>query len=270
MVGQNTLIKMVRKDISEDVFPRFTVFVGPRGSEINEFPKEIADYLNCNLIVAPDVKADTIKDIITESYKCAVPTVYALCNVDDMSLQAKNALLKVTEEPPNKAYFVMTLNDIMNLLGTLKSRAGIYYLSHYSYAELKEYCNQVYKYSDDVVNMLYRFCETPGDIDIVSKYGPEDFYNFVCKVTDNIATVNGSNVFKIANSIKLKDADDDKYDLLLFLEAFSAICAENKWLRGVSITLDYTHTLRYKGVNKQMLFDTWILDIRKAWADGNC
>lgn len=275
MIGQKILLKQIYSQIDEGIFPRFSIFVGQFGDEKNKFAYQIADYMrntgeSVMYASASDCKVDTIRNIIEESYKCTIQTVYAINDVDDMSLQAKNSLLKITEEPPNKAYFVMTINDLNNTLPTIRSRASIYYLDRYSYTELGDYISLKYPSNIDALDTLFGFCETPGDIDIIFEYGVSEFYSFICKVVDNISAVSGSNALKISGNIQIKDSDPDKYDLRLFWKAFCSECFRRHYLKAIKLTSQYLSALHTKSINKGMLFDMWLFDIRKEWKDGCC
>ena len=60
--------------------------------------------------------------MIELAYKQTEPIIYLIQDADKMSLGAKNSLLKVIEEPPQQAYFIMELQQIENTLDTIKSR----------------------------------------------------------------------------------------------------------------------------------------------------
>lgn len=268
MIGQTSLIRLIYDQILCEEFPRFSIIVGEAGSEKNEVGYLISKWLEANYVCIEDVKVDTIRNMINEAYKLQSKTVYNIINADGMSLQARNSLLKVTEEPPNKAYFIMTLEDENNTLSTIRSRGSIYKFQPYTSEELFEYGRKEYNYSQEECNVVLKLCETPGDIDTLNKYDPIAFYSFVEKVVDNIATTSGSNSFKIANSLALKD-EEDKYDLKLFWRAFCNVCLDRNLLSAIIITSKFMTTLRIKTVNRTMLFDKWILDIRKEWANGS-
>lgn len=268
MIGQQVLLQQIQRQIKDDSFPRFSIFIGPNGSEKNEFGAYIAKKLGAVHIKAPDCKVDTVRDIITASYKVNVSTVYSFCNADGMSMQSKNSLLKITEEPPNKAYFVMTLEDRANTLPTILSRGAVYELNPYTSDELKSYCKQ-YNYDSETLDIVLSICETPGDIDLLHTYHPREFYDFVSKVVDNIATASGSNVFKIGQSVKFKESDEEGYNLEIFWTVFCRVCMDRGFYVGLRLTSRYLGQLRIKSLNRQMLFDRWILDIREAWADGS-
>ena len=269
MVGQIRLIDTIQRQITDHSFPRFVILVGPEGSEKNDVARYISEQLNALYVETADCKVDTVRDIILNAYKINDTTVYNLTDADNMSLQARNALLKVTEEPPNKAYFVMPLEDINNTLPTIKSRGTVFTLDPYTSDELRTYYTS--KYGDDptALKIVTELSDTPGDVDLIALYKPADLYKFVNKVFDNIATAGGSNVLKIAQSIKLKDVVEEGYDLKLFWKAFCLVCRNNERFSGISITSRYLAKLRNKSINRPMLFDSWIFDIREEWKDGS-
>ena len=98
-----------------------------------------------------------------------------------------------------------------------------------------------------------------------------DFDEFVQKVVDNIAEVSGSNVFKIADRLRLKD-DGEGYDIALFFRAFIRTCVDRYsktqddiYMKAIQVTDRYAQDLRITGISKQGVVDLWILDIRKVW-----
>ena len=277
MVGQKNLLKQIDWMCQAKCFPRFSILVGENGKQEEEFTRYITKQLGCFLHILPDTKIDTIRDIITESYKIYKPMLYVLQDADNMSIQAKNSLLKVTEEPPNNAYFIMLLNDINNTLDTIKSRATIFAMEPYSWNDLNTYFMTNWLTTDsDYKKIVLDLSETPGDIDLLQTQcepGTADkFYAYVSKVVDNIGTVNGSNSFKIADKVALKD-ETDKYDLRMFWKACCKLFRDKALdsnvdeyvglLQAAKRTSEALSKLPIKGVNKQMLFDEWLLVVRK-------
>lgn len=270
MIGQQELMKYISRLISDGRFPRFALFIGEQGSEKSQIAEVIASQMHANYASVSDCKVDTIRQLIDDAYRVRTLTVFNISDADNMSLQAKNAMLKVMEEPPNRAYFVMTLEDTNNTLPTILSRATVYNLNPYSADELRQYA-QSKDCDEDEVEILLSICETPGDIDLMLEYEPKKFYSFIEKVVDHVATASGSNVFKIGQSLKFKESDESGYDLRIFWKAFTCVCVSRKYYYGVKLTSTYSAMLRSKSVNRLMLFDNWILDIREEWAiDGCC
>lgn len=279
MIGQENLLSAIRKQIKDDTFPHFTILVGDKGSGKKTLAQEIEKMLNITVYNIPDVKMENIRWLIEEAYKTKVPALYIIQDADEMSVNAKNALLKVTEEPPNNAYFLMTLENENNTLPTIRSRGTIYHMDTYSKDEIEAY--EVEKYFDDnstEVSIVHDLCDNLGEVDLLHKMEVQNFYNYVQLTVDNIATVSGANCFKIADKIAFKDDEinGDKYDLKMFWKAFCSVCrfearkSDNVddaqyYINGCLLTSNYIKDLRIKSVNKQMLFDHWILAIRRLW-----
>lgn len=271
IVGQNKLRAELHSKVQNNTLSRFIILCGPKGSQKSEIAKEIS---GTSCIMVDDISVDNIRNIINESYIIKSDVVYIIINADKMSVAAKNALLKVTEEPPNKAKFIMTLEDINSTLPTIKSRATIYNMEPFTREELLQY--YCHKYIGDRAVLdnseLLQIAETPYEIDLLVKYNVFEFISYIHKVIENIAVVSGANSFKIAEKISFKDTDD-KYDLKLFWKGFMRVCAVNLlnnikyYADGIKITSNALSQLNITGINKQMLFDKWLLDIRSAWMD---
>lgn len=275
MIGQIELKKKIMAQIENNTFPRFSILVGQQGSGKKLMCGFISTHLHAHAYHC-GIGVDDIRKMITEAYKVSAKVLFIISDADKMSPAAKNALLKVTEEPPQNAYFIMTLTDANNTLNTIRSRGTVYYMDNYSVSELYDYAKDATNYTlhDDEFEIIRNICETPGEINTLlgtDKLGVLDFYNYVEKVVDNIAVVSGSNSFKIGEKIAFKDTDTEKFDLKLFWKSFMTICVSRlkddpfKYSAGVKITSKYLQDLRLTGVNKQSTFDMWLLDIRQEW-----
>lgn len=272
MIGQTNLIERMDRLIATHKYPRFSIIVGAVGSGRKTVVKHIVkQFGNIVTYQLPDCKVDTVKQMINDSYNVCDVTMYIIPDADSMSVASKNAMLKVTEEPPHNAYFVMTLNSIDNTLPTIQSRATVFTMDNYSINELSNYWSITYP--TIALTDAISICETPGDVNLITSLKTNEFFDYVSLVVDNIALVSGCNCFKIANKIALKD-ELDKYDLRLFFKAFMRECLSRsmsdlslvgKFCSGVAITSKYLQDLRVNGVNKIMLFDLWVLDIRESW-----
>ena len=225
-----------------------------------------------------DIKVDAIREIINTAYTATDAIVYHIQNADNMRAEAKNALLKITEEPPKNAYFVMTIQNDSSLLATLKSRAQVLRAEPYTKEELKQYAQEKYP-DDNWTDLLMNIVSTPYDIDVMSIYDKTAFIEYVNLVIDNIGTVEPANAFKSANNLQFKDTDLDrtKFELKLFFSAFVAICEQkiynglydNRWADAIIVTTPYIDAVDKLGVNKQQLYDKWVFEIREVLYDNN-
>lgn len=273
MIGQTKLIEQF-KSMTDD-FPKFIILVGIKGSGKKTLAHEIYKMLSKKMIVdeyiLEDIKVDTIRSMIGDAKKVINPTLYVIPDADKMSSAAKNSMLKITEEPPINAYFILTLENENNALGTIKSRGQLYKIKPYSPEIIHEYAKSRGITSLEETEIVLDICETPGEVETLQKTGIIALYDYVAKVIDNIALVSGSNAFKIADKIALKD-EEDKYDLRLCWKAFMKVCSDRlrtekdvKYAYAIKVTSHYMQQLNIQGVNKSSTVDMWILDIRENW-----
>lgn len=266
MIGQQFNKVMIETWRRSDSFPRFIIITGARGSG----KKTLADFINREMMamkIYVENGVDSVRDAIEQSYKTSIPTTYIFSDTDKMSVQAKNALLKVTEEPPRKATFIMTVEDINNTLGTLKSRGTVLYMEPYTVQDLLNFN------SDE---RLCNIATNPGEVKELEKLDISEFIAYCEKVLDNIATVTGGNAFKISNAFKFKEDQESGYDPILFLNCVIFIYAhriikspalnqdeQNKYVRAMWACSRCKQQLKMTGVKKDSTFDMWILEMRE-------
>lgn len=271
MIGQKTLIQTIDNMLSQETLPHFIILTGALGSGRKTLARYIGNAFGN--VAEIDISVDAIRNMIDNSYKIVDKAVFIIPDADNMSVQAKNALLKVTEEPPNNAYFIMTLEDVYNTLQTIRSRGTIFTMENYSSEELLEFLDsdECPEIQEDCKGSVMKLAQTPGEIIELSRYDIKEFGEFVELVIDNIADSKLANTFKIADKLALsKDAEG--YDLKLFFKAFTTKCLQRmvgvdapKYAKGVSITSGALRDIGINGISKQMLVDDWILEMRKAW-----
>ena len=92
MIGQKKLLKNIDSIIT--TFPRFSIIVGPKGSGKKLLSKEISSKLGSSIINV-GVKIDDVRQAIDEAYTQFEKIVFLIANADNMSLAAKNSLLKI-------------------------------------------------------------------------------------------------------------------------------------------------------------------------------
>lgn len=267
MIGQCNLQSRIEQLIENGTFPRFSILVGPKGSGKKTLAHDIAKKIPDALVFDVGLAVGDVRASIENAYKMVNTVVRIIPDADSMSNAAKNALLKVTEEPPNNAYFIMTLEDENNTLETIRSRGTVFRMDRYTPDEIEKYWRSKYTSVEDNPWVHKELCETPGDVDLLVKMGTRNFYNYVQLVVDNIAEVSLANAFKIPSKVALKDTDEG-YDLRLFWKAFMKVLVDTNRAHdfgAITITSKYLQKLRVKGINRSMLMDNWVLEIRKLW-----
>ena len=123
---------------------------------------------------------------------------------------AKNALLKVVEEPPNNAYFIMTVQNIDNMLGTIKSRGTVIKMEPYTIQDLQ-------KVTMD--ETLLKYCTNIGLLNT-----PKEKILQAEKCVDDVLEAfrnkSGTKLLKATTQLKAKKTEEDKVDCLIFMRIF--------------------------------------------------
>ena len=263
MIGQTFLKGVITEQFENETFPQFAIFVGPKGCGKKTFLSEMF-----RGIYIEDNKVESVRKIIEMAYKVSGET-FIIPDADDMSVNAKNALLKVVEECPNDNHFIMTLQDGSNTLPTILSRAFVYNMDIYTYDELVEYCESLDVVQEDIEKIV-KVAENPGDVNLIVSYDPTTFIGYVNLVVDNIATVDSANAFKSANKLAIKS--DEGYDLSLFFRTFCKLCSDRfidgmrdqNYLKGIVCTYPFIQKLWKVGVNRGQIYDMWVITVRSA------
>ena len=268
IIGQKTLLQKFA-DAVETGFPVFTIIHGSRGGGKKLIAHKVAQDLG-GVVVDCGITVADVRTVIENSYKTRTKTVYIFGDADRMSNEAKSALLKITEEPPNNSYFIMTIQSVASMPETILSRAALYRLDGYTYVDIVDYCHSL-----GVDPVAQDVCVTPGDVQILKECGVEPFLDYVDLVFDNIAEVGTANSLKIGDKIALKE-NAQGYDLELFWRAFIRKCMTElgktdnfdeqvRYSKGSRLTRKYLSELSIRGINKNMLFLDWVLQLRKEW-----
>lgn len=262
IIGMNNCKEMLTRMSN---MPHLSIISAPRGAGKSLLIKRIATEKNLRLQYIGN-KIDNIRELIQDSVALEEPTLFAISEGDSMSLGAKNALLKITEEPPKNCYIAMEITDLNSVLETIISRGTIFEIDRYSYQDLKKYAIEVLGMSDNEdTSNICQIATTPGDIKLYLEVGYKDCYNFAEMVFNNIMKVTTGNAFKIKNRINFTGKGDG-FPLDMFFNMMLFICRKHiddpKALYIIECTIKALHMSRVNGANKEMAFNIWVLDCR--------
>ena len=270
IIGQYNAISWIQMWV-EKGFPHFVVLIAPKGCGKRTLAKYIAEKLNASYAEC-GVKVDEVREVIDTAYKVRDTVVFCIADADTMRAEAKNAMLKITEEPPENAYFILTVQDDSTLLDTIKSRSVQLILEPYIPSQLEEYCElKGWTMQSDPAKTkeLCSMVSNPYELEKLREYGQE-FIDYVELVMDNIAEVEPANAFKSSSKLALK-SEDEGYDLGVFLSVFIYFCEKRleqdpmRYAQGMYVTEPFLSRVNRLGVNKQQLYDSWVFGIREVW-----
>ena len=265
MIGQTTIKKTLQTLIK---IPQFIIVTGASGSGKSLLIESICKTkLKCNPTYVESM--DDIKQIFINAVTAVEPQAYSLHEFDTLNFRAKEAILKLCEDIPNNIYIFIETNNLITVKQTLISRAFIFELEPYSKDQLIKYCLTLENATEADTERLTNIFETPGLIKRANSLNVQEFLNFCNIVSLNLKKVPLSNAMKISNSLKLKAASTG-YDLDLFFIAVRYYAYINKDTLGIDFAYTIISTcskILYNlyisaSLNKQMLFDNWLLRIR--------
>ena len=271
MIGQKELIKKIGENIIKNNLSHFITVCAPSGYGKHTLCSEISKLLNAEMIVV-DNKVDSIRSTITMIYSQTQPLLYVFEDADTMSINSKNSLLKVCEEPPQSAYIVLLTENKENILPTILSRTQLFELSNYTQQELGEYLSSK-DLSSNTKQMILSISNCPGDIEKFLMQNNNELVSFANKVVGNLRRVSLSNALKICKQISLNKTSDG-FDSILFLNSIIIECKnnfiktrDNKYLEFSKYASNTKHNLSLAYINKNYEFDNFII---KGWSLWNC
>ncbi len=116
-----------------------------------------------------NITVDQIRGVVTDAYTKPYESgkkVYIIAYGDDMNEQAQNAFLKVLEEPPEYAVFVILAENNESLLQTIRSRCTTIKFNPVSDAKIREYIKAKFPESIEKTDFLVQYAGgVAGDIE---------------------------------------------------------------------------------------------------------
>lgn len=270
MIGQTQLLQEL--NIILNRYPKFSIIVGPKGSGKKTIVEYICKHLNLPMVTF-GISIEEVRQIIDLSYEQKNPICYVCADADEMSLGAKNCLLKVTEEPPNNAYFILTLQSMSNTLETISSRGTVFTLDPYSKQDLIEYI-KLKGYPLNYSDLICNICTTTGEIDELLKnkedFYLQQFYKFAQTVAYKIHEPKSGNIFKISKQVKTK-TNPDGYDPILLFKTVRNLYIEKaietkkvQYINAANVTTVCLQDLQIAVLSTVATIDIWIMNVRRA------
>lgn len=168
MVGQEAAVAALLKLIERDHIPHALLLTGPSGcgkTTIGRALKKVvecgsSDYVEIN---SADFKGiDMVRDLrngVTRMPISGKTRIYFIDEAHKLTSDAQNAILKLLEDTPSHAYFMLATTDPQKLIKTIHTRCTEVKLSAVSMAALKKLIERVsglegFKVSEEVVEEI--------------------------------------------------------------------------------------------------------------------
>ena len=243
--------------------PQFIILQGEQGSGRTTIIEQIKHKFKFNSIICGS-SVDEVREIINLCYKLNEPTFYLFYNGDKLSTSAKNALLKIVEEPPKNAYFIMRIEN--SILDTLRNRSFYYIMENYKSDELKKFF--IENNQEELFNRYGTICKNIGQIKVFLNSPYEDIIDYCNTIIEMISQVAQGNIFNITNKLNLKE-DLTKWDIKTFVNILEWSLSnkykqtkDDKYFQAIFRLNNLRSQLRINGVNKQCAIDNFLLGLK--------
>jgi len=157
------------------------------------------------------IKIAQIRDLISRSqlrpYE-AKKKVFIIKNIEELTLQGSNALLKTLEEPPADSLLLLTTSVLEKNLGTIRSRCHAVYFFAQPYGELKTSLQKTLGLNESRAHFLAHFAEGfPGRAQL---FQDEDVFTVQNQILDQLVIKK-----KYVTFLKSRTSDKDQIKLIL-------------------------------------------------------
>lgn len=204
------------------ILPHSIIICGERGSGKKLVAAEIAKRLKAS---CTDITEDVSEERINNIYRNPSLMLY-LIDLNKIVEKDQNVLLKIFEEPPANAYFVLITNSIFNVLPTIMNRGFLINIPHYVKEDLVKYATErEIEIGDKYFKTIVK---TPGDIERIYTLNVNlnEIEALVDKIAGKLVKASFTNTLTIIDKLNFKD-EYDKIDVDFFLLALYNKLVEN-------------------------------------------
>ena len=126
--------------------------------------------------------------------------VVLIDSVDELTIAAENAILKLLEEPPQQTLFLLVTHQLSNVLPTVRSRARVEKMHPLSISELRELCAKFMPDADVSTDILKLSNGSFGKIANLKASGGDKIYEELLEILQNKHS-NSSDIMNVATKI---------------------------------------------------------------------
>lgn len=120
--------------------------------------------------------------------------------VDELTVAAENAILKLLEEPPQKTLFLLVTHQLSNVLPTVRSRARVEKMRPLTVSQLRELCNKFMPETEISSEILKLSNGSFGRIANLKASGGDEIYDELLDILKK-PHANASDIMTIATKI---------------------------------------------------------------------
>ena len=196
-IGKATLAYKIAKTVYGNVGDFFVI--------------DLAHNLDINGNPYPTGKSISVKTVTTVIERMQLSAmsggwrVVIIDAVDELTVSASNALLKMLEEPPAQTLFLLVVHKLANVLPTIRSRARVEKMRPLTMSQLRELCAQFMGDADISDETLRLSNGSFGKIANIKASGGDEIYDNLIKTLENPRST-ASDLMTIAKQIAAEPA----------------------------------------------------------------
>lgn len=220
LVGQEKNLELINK---WETLPQFLIIQGDKHTGKNYLTLYLCNKfgLRYNLV---NNSVKTVRSLLKDMSPGS-KTVYHFDNFDDATLQAKNALLKITEEPMPENYIVITGGPQIK---TLESRAKRIIMSPYTLDEMESYIGNGYSTKDFREMLFYAGINTPAKFVYYKDYDKlEQLLRYTYEIFSIITYISPATYIPMMRRFEDRYNKDEIDACMLFLEMLISLIEYN-------------------------------------------
>ena len=157
---------------------------------------------------AKNISVNTVRNMIEKMQMSSMSgqwRVVLIDAVDELTVAAENAILKLLEEPPQQTLFLLVTHQLSNVLPTVRSRARVEKMHPLTMSELRELCVRFMPNEEISTEILKLSNGSFGKIANLKATGGDIIYEELLNVLQNKHS-NASDMMSVAEKIAVSPA----------------------------------------------------------------
>lgn len=157
---------------------------------------------------AKNISVNTVRNMIEKMQMSSMSgqwRVILIDAVDELTVAAENAILKLLEEPPQQTLFLLVTHQLSNVLPTVRSRARVEKMHPLTMSELRELCTRFMPDEEISTEILKLSNGSFGKIANLKATGGDVIYEELLNALQNKHS-NASDLMNIASKIAVSPA----------------------------------------------------------------